>query len=274
MLNSRGVIHRLSIALSDYRLRCALASGEYRRIKTGWYATPTADQDAIRARIVGGTLTGPSLLRLFDVWVERDDRLHVRVDPNTPRVRTTPDACIHYLPPPVDDRDDVLTALQAMANCAPLDHLVVAIDALFELGLVQRDEIHTWASRHWRLRLALERASEGSQSRGETRLRCFLQSHRIRFRIQVVIEEVGRVDIVIGDRLVIEVDGRAHHLGEQFERDRERDRELLRRGYLVLRLSYRMLYADWERTQATILQLIRRGDQHWTSRSRPDFSAV
>jgi hypothetical protein len=46
-------------------------------------------------------------------------------------------------------------------------------------------------------------------------------------------------------RLIVEVDSRAHHLnGAAFEKDRLRDAELLVAGYVVMRITYRQLKGD------------------------------
>ena len=58
-------------------------------------------------------------------------------------------------------------------------------------------------------------------------------------QVGVWIEGVGEVDMIILDFIVIEVDGWAFHSSkEQREKDLKRDRELLRRGYVVLRFTY------------------------------------
>ena len=57
--------------------------------------------------------------------------------------------------------------------------------------------------------------------------------------VGVWIEGVGEVDMIILDFIVIEVDGWTFHSSkEQREKDLKRDRELLRRGYVVLRFTY------------------------------------
>lgn len=67
------------------------------------------------------------------------------------------------------------------------------------------------------------------------------------------------MDFLVGHRLVIEVDGRAFHTGPAFDEDRRRDFELVMRGYLVLRLSYRQVVDDWDRTRAGLLASWRAG---------------
>lgn len=256
MVFTSGVFQRSQLDLTDSQLKTAVRLGTVRRIRNGWYASATADEDAVRACRFGGHITGPSLLKKYDVWLHADDRFHVRLNRHS---GFTPPAgaCIHYLDPPVTEVDEVLTALLAMAHCSPEEHLIAALDSVFGKRLLRREWVEPVAARHWKLRRALTLSSHQAQAGGETRLRLFFRAHRVRCREQVEISGVGRIDLLVGDRLVIEIDGKAHHLGDQFEADRRRDLELMRRGYLVIRLSYRQVFAEWEATQLVLLELIR-----------------
>lgn len=105
-----------------------------------------------------------------------------------------------------------------------------------------------------------DRADGGAQSGLETLVRMLLFSRRVRYRTQVWIDGVGRVDILIGERLVLELDGARFHTGTAFEEDRRRDFELVRAGYLVVRITYRMVIEQWDDVAAGILELVRRGE--------------
>jgi very-short-patch-repair endonuclease len=77
----------------------------------------------------------------------------------------------------------------------------------------------------------------------------------------VFIEGVGRVDVLVGDRLVLELDGYGFHAtGESFETDRRRDLALAARGYRVIRLSYRQVMFEWNEAERVILSMVRRGE--------------
>jgi very-short-patch-repair endonuclease len=94
----------------------------------------------------------------------------------------------------------------------------------------------------------------------ESLVRCRLAARGIACRTQVVIPTIGRVDLLVGDRLVIEVDGRKHHGPERFEGDRRRDLELSVFDLRVVRLSYRQVVHDWDATEDALLRLIERGE--------------
>lgn len=113
-------------------------------------------------------------------------------------------------------------------------------------------------------RLLLDRADGSSQSGLESVARFRLRARRLRVRTQVVISGVGRVDLLIGDCLVVELDGYAFHAtGESFESDRRRHLALQALGYRVIRLSYRQVMTEWGSAERVILGMVRRGDHLW-----------
>ena len=67
---------------------------------------------------------------------------------------------------------------------------------------------------------------------------------------------------------MLELDGEQFHTGEAFEEDRRRDLVLVMQGYLVVRLSYRMMMSALGRDRAgAILELVRRDEHRWGSTS-------
>ena len=90
-----------------------------------------------------------------------------------------------------------------------------------------------------------------------------------------MIAGVGRVDFLIGDRLVLEADGYEWH-GERvaFERDRKRDRELVRRGYIVIRATYSQVMDELDAIVLAVLDVLRRRDHRWRAVHRTQLSAA
>ena len=79
---------------------------------------------------------------------------------------------------------------------------------------------------------------------------------------------------MVGDRLVSEVDIRAHHTGEvAYEKDRRRDRLLVERNYIVIRLTYHQITTEWDQALASILAVIRRRDHLGRLGWRPEKAA-
>ncbi len=101
----------------------------------------------------------------------------------------------------------------------------------------------------------------------ETKARLGLRALGISYRSQVAIDGVGKVDLLIGDRLVLEVDGEEWHSGaEAYAVDRERDLRLVELGYSVIRLTYDQVMDEWDRVIAAIRALVGRDEHRWKTR--------
>jgi len=126
-----------------------------------------------------------------------------------------------------------------------------------------------------RIRPLVDDARTDAESGLETIARLLFRGRRIPCRTQVRFRGVGRVDLLVGDRLVIELDGEEFHTGLQFDEDRRRDLELTLRGYLVIRLSWRMVVQEWDAVERGLLELVARGAHRWGSarpREYPPFT--
>jgi very-short-patch-repair endonuclease len=164
--------------------------------------------------------------------------------------------------------DDVLTALDQFTRCATLVSIVICADSIANLGLAREEEILAVLGRTAIGRRAAGLFDGASQSGIETIARVALRRRRVRLRSQVVIASVGHVDLVIGDRLVLELDGQEWHQGSDFEEDRRRDLALVARGYLVVRVSYSQVIESWAEVERELLTIIRRGDHLWRAKQR------
>jgi very-short-patch-repair endonuclease len=278
---------RAGIARSE--VLAAVRSGAAARVRNGWFAAPDAAADVVRAVRVGGIATASTVARLRGVWVPSRDRLHVRVSSNAARLRSPHDpsvvldarrhgVCVHYRAR-IDGtfgRDPLTTALGEMFACALSHEAIAAVESAIERR--ELDPGHLDAVRRAMppgRRGLLDRLDLATQSGLETKVRLLLHGRRVRFRTQAPIDGVGMVDFLVGDRLVIEVDGWEFHSSrEHFENDRRRDFELVTGGYQVLRLSYRQVVDDWERSSAGILALLARGEHRWQGRRLGPFPPI
>ena len=163
--------------------------------------------------------------------------------------------------------ESVLEALEQLRHCGSAIEWIVAADSALQKGLVTRRQLETLFGGSTRDRRLLARVDARSESGTETIVRVALRSAGVRLRPQVTIEGVGRVDMLIGDRLVVEVDGYAWHGDRRsFEEDRRRDLALMMRGYAVVRLSYRRVVEDWTAVEHDLRELVRRGEHRWRGR--------
>lgn len=271
--------HGVTRAALDGALRAKTAE----RIRTGWYCRFGDTSDTVRALRVGGRLTCVSLLRAHGAWLMRDDRLHVAVSAPRSRLRSpdnrqmplasSPGASAvvtHWTPRlrnPYESTDLLDDAAACVARCLPRDHAIVAFDSMLNSKLLSYDRLHTALigmpnSHEWMMDLV----DPGCASGLETLTRLRLRSRNVRVRSQVHVAGIGWIDLLIGDRLVVELDSRAHHDNpEAYERDRARDLALMERGYLVARVTYRRVMSDWPSVEKALLSVIRRGEHHWQS---------
>ena len=257
-------------------LRNAVAAGTAVRVRQGWYCNPDADPSEVAAFRVGGRLGCVSAAAAHGLWVKHTFKLHVEVEENSCRQRSPLDRRIRLRESkePVilhwheteSDRPSALASvidcLRSMAFCQSVELVVAAADSALRFGLISPDQWNALISDlPRRLRRLLAQVDARSESITESITRFRLQQLGIDTRLQVKITGVGRVDLLIGTRLVVEIDGWQYHRDpEQFEADRRRDARLSARGYRVLRFSYRQVMGSWSEVKAAILGAIARGD--------------
>lgn len=270
--------------VSDRARRLSLADGSLHRVRNGWFALPDAPTDTVRAVRVGGRLTCWSLLARHNLWMMPDDRLHVAVARNAARLRSPdsqsrlrvndPSVVVHWqhfdwAPPVHASHDSVPAAIGHLILCQPRASAIATIDSALNTKLITRADLRMVLGGLPSSHRAIDALVDArAQSGLETLARLRLSSRRLRVRIQVDIPHVGRVDTLIGDRVILELDSRSHHLGANYENDRTRDLNAIEQGYIVIRVSYRRVMHDWASIERVVLALVRRGEHEWSSNHR------
>jgi very-short-patch-repair endonuclease len=253
-------------------LRAAVNAGVLVRVRQGWYCLPETPDAMQRAARVGGHLTCRSGAHALGLQVRLSQRLHVTVAPNATRLRTPgdrtrrlaehsdPEVVVHWTHDRTPRDRFTASALQClldMTRCESPEWVVAAADSAIRRGDIRREEwdraLLGLPARH---RLLLARVDPAAESILESITRFRLRMLGLDLRAQVRIPGVGRVDLVVGERLVIELDGWEFHRDrEQFEEDRRRDAALAALGYVVLRFTYRQITREWSRVRAAVLAL-------------------
>ena len=181
---------------------------------------------------------------------ERPQKTHLSVAYNRgmhpSKLRRFDDVCIHREQFVSDEERrthvaSIGTVLERVLVCMPLKVSLPMLDAARNRGLydVSTLTIPPTGSRLPHLKEALSLSSDRARSILETIARLQLIDMGLTPQVGVWIEGVGEVDMIILGFIIIEVDGWAFHSSkEQREKDLKRDRELLRRGYVVLRFTY------------------------------------
>ncbi|TDX80511.1 very-short-patch-repair endonuclease [Rathayibacter sp. PhB151] len=258
-----GYLHAVGVDAT-----AAVRSGALRRIRRGWYASPHASAEELRAAEACGSLSCSSLLAESGAFRPPDTRLHLAITSSSrPRPRELgSDVVTHWSrrARPPEYRSIRTTRTEALTQvflCQPLELAVAVADSCLRLRLIGADALaQALAALPRRFAVVAELVDARSESGTESATRVRLHLLGIRCDIQVEIDGVGRVDLVIDGWLLLEIDGRAWHDDPHaFQRDRDRDRAAAERGYTTLRFTYADVMHHWARTRDSILAVRARG---------------
>lgn len=254
-LRRRGVSRR--------ELDALIASGSYRRLGNGWLAAERGDAQVVLALGAGARLTCVSAAKVHGLWTPPVPGVHVYRRAGAGPGRGLDGGVEHW--PPVrrwPDQSPVAPlplALEHAARCLDVVEAAILLESAWNRGLVDASGVGSVLARvPHRVSRSLARVRRSAESGTETKVRWWLESQRVGVRAQVRIPGVGRVDLLVGERWVIECDSVAHHTGlATYADDRRRDLELRRRGYLVTRLTWEQVFLSWASTQQALLEILR-----------------
>lgn len=239
----------------------AVSEGAIVRGRRGWYASARLPQPALTAFRFGGRLAATDAARSYGLWVLRARQLHVWVPPAASRlVAPPPGVRLHWDPAWADDeplRVSIGHALLQLGRVLDAEHLLVALESALEKRLLDGDDLAQLRARcPKRLHRALAFVRDDAGSGVETLARWRLHLRGVDCRAQVWIAGVGRVDLLIGRTLIVELDGRSTH---DFENDRRRDLFAAVDGYVTLRFSATQVLTRWPEVERAILAAVERG---------------
>lgn len=273
LAHGRGVVRTaqlMSCGLTPAAIRTAVRSGVLCAVRRGWYATPDADPTVLRAVRAGGVLSCLSALRMHGYWTPPSAVVHLRRTEHgryrTAAARPAPDVHDCSLRPadsrPSGSVDGSLTALRFLPGCVSDEELIAVIDSMLNQRRVAMSDIRAALSEHpARVRELVDRCDGRAESGTESLVRVRLRRRNLKVTPQVLIPGVGRVDLLLGNRSVIEVDSRAHHTDlAAYENDRRRDLILTELGYQPIRLTYHRVLHDWAAIEQSLLVITGRGD--------------
>ncbi|AXE38151.1 endonuclease domain-containing protein [Acidipropionibacterium virtanenii] len=257
-----------SVGYSYHDIRVLHLSGALpENLREGWWATSGADPEVVAAVRAGGVLTCVSALVRLGVYKPLgDDCLHVRASRGLVAGTAIKNCSAGRRPAPVVAVDHPLIAARAVIGCLDTENAVAVLDSMVDRHIVTGAELDDALGDTPRGRDLLRRrdlADSGQESLVRVRLRAL----GLKVRSQIHITGVGKVDLVVGDRLVVEVDFKAHHTRlENYRKDRRRDRALVAMGYRVMRITWEEVMFGWAEVEAQILEIVRRGDHRWPRR--------
>lgn len=146
--------------------------------------------------------------------------------------------------------------LNTVAHCQRFEEAIAIWDSALNKGLVEWQTLS---------KLPLTgRAKDvllGSNRFADSGLESYVRTRLAWLRLRIVTQawlHGHRVDFLIGDRLVLQVDG-SQHTGAQRSSDNKHDAELALLGYEVVRVTYTQVMFDWPAVQQRIMRAIAQG---------------
>lgn len=260
--------------LSPKAITKAVRDGSIRRLRRDHYVAGQTDTHADRAVRLGGRVTCASALATCGAFVLDDGRLHVQVRRGASRLRSAgdrrvawnrraePAVRLHWTDEkePCPDRDSVslADAVRAFAQCQPQRQVVATFDSLLHLRIMSLPELRdALAGLDARTRRVVDLLEPMAESGTESIVRMILAELGVSCEVQVKISGVGRVDIVVAGRLIIECDSKAFHEGWAAQKkERRRDLAAARRGYTTVRLLAEDILYDPAFVKAALVEVI------------------
>jgi very-short-patch-repair endonuclease len=232
-------------------LNRAVASGLVTRVRRGCFALTSADPVNVAEVAWRGHVTCVTAARRRGLPIlSADARIHLRVPSDRSQsgrnASMPPHITRHPMPPELSGPPDIVAVLDDAAACISREAQLAMIDAALHSGMLTVGELcRLRRGGNTRTEWLVRHADGRAESVLETLARVALVSARLPVECQVVIEGVGRVDLLVAGRVIVELDGWEHHgTASAFAADRRRDREAVARGFRVLRFTYSDVVGD------------------------------
>lgn len=273
MVTSRQLIDRFggvargrqltSFGFTRRRLADDVARGEIVRIRPGVFSTASVSRSIQTAAGHGGALTCAGALRHHGVWVLNDDtEPHIWMGAGG-RVHHDHCRCVtHYRAGRMTL--GVAAVEQALVHayaCHGEEFFFCAFESAWNkrlIGAASRTRIRSAlpVTARWLVDFAHRDSESGLESLVRLRLHLLGIDD---VRTQITLEGVGRVDFVIGGRVILEADGRENHDGPSMRhKDLGRDAVASALGYESLHFDYAMIVHSWDIVVVSILAALAR----------------
>ncbi len=240
--------------------------GALSRVRRGVYQRDGTCASVLHAAAHGGSIACVTAAEHLGLWVRRDEEtVHVGLPAHGRSHLHDGCACTTHW----GDGDSrtafgmpsVRAVLRQILRCRGLEDFFVALESALRQRRLTKADLF-WLRKHTNAegRDAIAFARQDADSGLESLFRWRLRPHGLSVRAQESIVSVGRVDFLIGERLIVEVDGAANHDGGSHRhRDLVRDAHAAAWGFVTLRFDYAMVVHDWETVELAILAHVGRG---------------
>ena len=271
LMRSHGIAHREDVLRAGFPLavmRAFVRDGGASMIRRAWLALPSADPEFLDAAHAGGRLSCTTLARRRGWWmpasVPTTVHLHMVPGSGSSAMPAQWQGRLHWTRPLAPSPRHTLVAtledsLLHLATCLPFETALVLWESAIRVEQLAADYLRsiTWPS------LAARELADAVTGLSDSGLETLAATPLRRWGLQVQQQaKVGGrlVDLLVGERLVIQIDGYAFHAdSSQRTRDISHDAELRLRGYTVLRFSYAQVIHDWPAVAAVIRRAVAAG---------------
>jgi hypothetical protein len=261
-------LHTLRAAgLGADRIRRATQRGTVTRLRQSVYATPGAHPLIVRSAILGGRVAGVSAAPFHQLWTPPDAPFTIELS-RSAKAPSDPGVTVMWTRESRSLSDSLgvsplADTIRQIALSQPAPVVVAVLDSALRTSGITRIEFDAIAlsvpSRfRWPFGVADERPDSGSESVA----RALLLAHGIVAvpQVRVPFTDLDRLDLLVGDRLVVECDSAEHHgSSEQRVRDLRRDALLAALGFIVLRFDYRQILFEPAALLAAVHGYVSRG---------------
>lgn len=265
-VRSHGGVVRSATAIrlghSEHTIAAAVEAGVLLRVRRRWVAFADADPHVVAAARAGVVISCITEARRRGLWVlEREGPAHVAAHLHAGRVSVAPGTRVHRDAPLVTRHPDALfdpieNVLALVARCQPFESALAIWESALRQGMVESASLARLPLATGARRL-LEAAGPFADSGLETFVPVRLRFLNLRIVAQPWIAG-HHVDFLIGERLVLQIDG-GHHVGRQRTSDIRHDARLMLLGYHVIRVGYEQVTEDWPTVQHDIMRAVAQG---------------
>lgn len=261
-LDSQGAARTstlLAQGWSRHRITTALNHGQLIRPRRGWVARPSADPALLFAAKHGVLLGCITQAKRLGLWVQ-DETVH-HFAAREGGARTRPNGVLHWRAPLVPRDPDALedrleNILDVVARCRPFEEAVAIWDSALNKRLVE------WlALSRLPLTGAARRVLMASSRFADSGLESYVRVRLAWLKERIVAQawvHGRRVDFLIGQRLIFQIDGN-QHVGAQRGKDDQHDAEVRLLGFEIVRATYAQVMYDWPAVQDRIMAAVAQG---------------
>ncbi|MET4703171.1 hypothetical protein [Frigoribacterium sp. UYMn621] len=286
------VFEQLNLMVADRRTLLAYGAtgaGLTSAVRGGYLVRPRRDHyvlqgtpiPVVQAVRVGGRLGCVSALHLLGAFAMDSGTPHIHLLRSASRLRSPhsrwinladserDDSVLHWWPL-LDSTDvsehavGVREAVAQVVRCQEPWHAIATLDSVLHQGLLSLDELSAlFRQVPERCVMLLGQLDGRAEAGQESILRLLMRQLGLHCEIQVEVTGVGRVDMIVEGILILEADSRLAHDGwEMHVRDRNRDIDSARQGYMSLRPAYQRTMFDPTAVQEAVLALLAAWNHH------------